>query len=51
MIRPSTDHHAGAIAAVKALTADDLFKGQSHGFFNTLTALARGADAADRVVH
>jgi hypothetical protein len=51
VIRPSTDHHAGAVAAVKALTADGLFKGQSHGFFNTLMALARAADAADRAAH
>jgi hypothetical protein len=50
VIRPTLDRDAGAVAAVKALTADRLFKGQSPGFFRTLTQLAREADAAHRHV-
>jgi hypothetical protein len=50
VIRPTLDRNAGAVAAVKALTADKLFKGQSQKFFTTLMHLAREADAAHRHV-
>jgi hypothetical protein len=50
VIRPTLDRNAGAVAAVKALTADRLFKGQSPSFFRTLMQLAREADAAHRHV-
>jgi hypothetical protein len=50
VIRPTLDSGAGAVAAVKALTADKLFKGQSPRFFSTLMRLARDADAAQRHV-
>jgi hypothetical protein len=48
VIRPTLDRNAGAVASVKALTADRLFKGQSAKFFRTLMQLAREADAAHR---
>jgi hypothetical protein len=48
MIRPITDKFAGAQAAVAALTASGLFIGQSSEFFDTLSALAVAADAAQR---
>jgi len=48
VIRPSTPANSGALAAVKALTASGLFKGQSAAFFSTATALAHAADAAVR---
>jgi hypothetical protein len=50
MIRPVTDKFAGAMAAVKGLTASGLFIGQSPEFFSTLKALAAAADAAQRGV-
>jgi hypothetical protein len=50
VIRPTLDENAGAVAAVKALTADQLFKGQSPQFFSTIMQLAREADAAHRHV-
>jgi hypothetical protein len=50
VIRPTLDRNAGAVAAVKALTADRLFKGQTPQFFSTLMRLARAADAAQRHV-
>ena len=50
VVRPTLDRNAGAVAAVKALTADKLFKGQSQKFFSTLMQLARAADAAHRHV-
>jgi hypothetical protein len=50
VIRPTLDQNAGAVAAVNALTADQLFKGQSSQFFNTLMGLATAADAAQRQV-
>jgi len=50
VVRPTLDRNAGAVAAVKALTADQLFKGQSPQFFSTLMRLARAADAASRHV-
>jgi hypothetical protein len=49
VIRPSATANAGAIAAVKALTASNLFQGQSKGFFRTLNELAEQADAAVRL--
>jgi hypothetical protein len=48
VIRPTLDQNAGAVASVKALTADRLFKGQSSRFFSTVMQLARAADAAKR---
>jgi hypothetical protein len=48
MIRPITDKFAGAQAAVAALTASGLFIGQSTEFFDTVSALAVAADAAQR---
>ncbi|HEX4671139.1 MAG TPA: hypothetical protein VH279_02665, partial [Solirubrobacteraceae bacterium] len=50
VIRPTLDQNAGAVAAVNALTADQLFKGQSQQFFSTLMGLATAADAAQRQV-
>jgi len=50
IIRPLTDKFAGAMAAVKGLTASGLFIGQSQQFFTTLQALAVAADAAQRGV-
>ncbi|MGD0986162.1 MAG: twin-arginine translocation signal domain-containing protein [Candidatus Sulfotelmatobacter sp.] len=50
MIRPITDEFAGAMAAVKGLTASGLFIGQSAAFFDTLNSLAEAADAAQRGV-
>jgi hypothetical protein len=46
VIRPSDDRFAGAQAAVAALTADGLFKGQVVEFFDLLNELAEAADAA-----
>lgn len=48
IVRPLTDRFAGAIATVRALTADGLFTGQSPQFFQTLAELAAEADAASR---
>jgi hypothetical protein len=48
IIRPSTVQNSGAVAAVRALTADNLFKGQSDRFFDTVMALAEAADEAQR---
>jgi hypothetical protein len=48
IIRPTLPQNGGAMAAVKALTADGLFKGQSSAFFAAATALAQAADAAVR---
>jgi hypothetical protein len=48
VIRPSTVQNSGAVAAVRALTQDGLFKGQSQRFFDTLEQLAVAADAARR---
>src|SRR5579863_8053981 len=47
IIRP-TNTTGAAMGAVKALTDDGLFIGQSKEFFSTLSALAAAADAADR---
>ena len=51
VIRPSSTPNSGAVAAVKALTADNLFDGQSPQFFQAAMGLAVKADAARRVVH
>ena len=45
IIRP-TETKGAAMAALHALTANGLFRGQSTAFFATLTALAQAADAA-----
>jgi hypothetical protein len=50
-VRPTSDQLAGARAAVKGLTADGLFDGQSPEFFRFVTRLAAAADAAQRRVH
>jgi hypothetical protein len=50
VIRPSTVQHSGAVAAVRAFTADGLFIGQSQEFLDTIMALAVAADAAQREV-
>jgi len=47
IIRP-TNTAGAAMGAVKGLTADGLFIGQSKEFFSTLNALAAAADAAQR---
>ncbi len=41
-----TETKGAAMAALHALTANGLFRGQSTAFFATLTALAQAADAA-----
>jgi Ferritin-like domain len=51
VIRPSTVQNSGAMAAVAALTANGLFKGQSQKFFRAAKALARAADNAQRGMH
>jgi hypothetical protein len=48
VIRPSTVANSGALAAIKGLTADQLFLGQSKAFFDAVTKLANAADAAER---
>ena len=47
IIRP-TETQGAAMGAVKALTDDDLFIGQSKEFFALLNQLAQQADAAHR---
>jgi Ferritin-like domain len=51
VIRPSSTANSGAVAAVNALAADNLFAGQSAEFFRTAMRLARRADAARREVN
>jgi hypothetical protein len=48
VVRPTLDSLAGARAAVRALTADGLFHGQSMEFMQFLHGLADAADAATR---
>jgi TAT (twin-arginine translocation) pathway signal sequence len=48
VIRPLSDKFGGALAAVRALTGTNLFKGQSPEFFETLGVLAIEADSASR---
>jgi hypothetical protein len=50
VVRPTVDSLAGAMAAVKGLTADGLFEGQSPAFFRFIKKLAREADGAVRGV-
>jgi Ferritin-like domain len=50
IIRP-TETHGAAMGALKFLTADGLFRGQSHAFFKFMRKLAREADAARRSHH
>jgi len=47
IIRPTATAGA-AMGALRALTANGLFRGQSDAFFDTLTELAHAADAARR---
>ena len=47
IIRP-TETRGAAMGALKALTADGLFIGQSRGFFDYVRELAEDADAAQR---
>jgi hypothetical protein len=48
VIRPTLDQNGGAVAAVHALTNNNLFAGQSDAFFAAVTNLANAADAAMR---
>ena len=48
IVRPTLDKNAGARATIKSFTADNLFQGQSAGFFKAVNELAREADAAER---
>ncbi len=48
VVRPTVDELAGAMAAVRGLTQDGLFAGQSPDFFAFITRLAREADEAER---
>jgi hypothetical protein len=50
VIRPTLLQNAGAVATIKAFTADLLFEGQSSAFFEAAMALATAADAAHRDV-
>jgi len=47
VIRP-TETQGAAMGALRFLTADGLFRGQSAGFFAFMTSLAQAADAARR---
>jgi hypothetical protein len=48
VVRPTLDAIAGAQAAVRGLSADGLFNGQSPDFFRFIRRLAREADEAVR---
>ena len=48
VIRPTLTANAGAVAAIKAFTDNQLFQGQSSEFFQAVMALATAADAAQR---
>ncbi len=48
VIRPTLSQNGGPTAAVKGLTADNLFKGQPPAFFELLQDLASDAEAAQR---
>jgi hypothetical protein len=50
VIRPSSTVNSGAVAAVNGFTKDNLFKGQSKKFFDTVMGLAVRADNATRQV-
>ena len=49
VIRPTLTQNAGAVATIKAFTADNLFFGQSDQFFDLVMTLAHEADAAKRL--
>jgi hypothetical protein len=51
VVRPSRDRDAGGVATIKSFTDDNLFRGQSAGFFKAVMQLAREADAAERKLH
>jgi Ferritin-like domain len=48
IIRPTSIEKGGAVATIKAFTADGLFIGQTDAFFDLVGRLAREADAATR---
>lgn len=48
VIRPTLTQNGGAVATVKAFTADGLFKGQSDAFFKLAMKLAVAADSVKR---
>jgi hypothetical protein len=48
IIRPTSIETFGAVATIKAFTADGLFIGQTDAFFDLVGRLAREADAATR---
>jgi hypothetical protein len=48
VIRPTLTQNAGAVATIKAFTADNLFFGQTGRFFDLVMTLAHEADAAKR---
>jgi hypothetical protein len=48
IVRPTLDKNGGAQATIKSFTDDNLFLGQSAGFFKAVNALAKEADAAQR---
>lgn len=48
VIRPTLDANAGPMAAVTALTEDNLFVGQSQEFFDVVMGVASAAEAAQR---
>ncbi len=50
IVRPTLDQDGGAQATIKSFTDDNLFLGQSPGFFKAVNALAKEADAAQRRV-
>jgi hypothetical protein len=51
VVRPTLDQFAGAVATIKSFTADKLFQGQTSKFFQTVTQLAKDADAAQRTLN
>jgi len=50
IIRPSGPGQLDASGAIDGFISDGLFRGQSPQFFQLVTALARAADEAQRVV-
>jgi hypothetical protein len=48
VIRPTLTQNAGAVATIKAFTADNLFFGQTDQFFDLVMTLAHEADNAKR---
>jgi hypothetical protein len=48
VIRPTSTALGGAVATVKAFTADGLFNGQPESFFDFAMQLAMAADNAER---